>query len=133
MGEVVPRWNGDGVFTGREPHDTYNSKKMKVTKIDFQDAKYQVPAGPQDPVDLTQYETQLVGGVDGISTSDYSTKDTIYVAGIAGDNSVELTAANFNASGTKARVSTGAGNDSIYVSGYENFTLIGGAGNDYLE
>ena len=23
MGELIPSWNGDGVFTGREPHNTF--------------------------------------------------------------------------------------------------------------
>ena len=29
MGEVIPRWNGDGVFTGREP-PTSHGNQMKT-------------------------------------------------------------------------------------------------------
>ena len=101
-------------------------------KIDFKDAKYQVPSGP-GPVDLTEYETQLVGGADGIDTTDYKTKDTVYVAGISGDNYADLEPANYEGIGTKARIASGQGDDTLYLDGYRDFTMIGGAGDDYLE
>ena len=32
MGELIPSWNGDGVFTGRESHNTLESNEMVRTE-----------------------------------------------------------------------------------------------------
>ena len=33
MGEVLPSWNGDGVFTGRASHISSNSSSMNMTLV----------------------------------------------------------------------------------------------------
>ena len=34
MGEAIPNWNGDGVFTGREPHNSHrNQMKLILEKL----------------------------------------------------------------------------------------------------
>ena len=101
-----------------------------ISLIDFSDAKYQVPEGP-GPTDLTQYETQLVGGQEGLMVSE-GTKDTIFASGLRGTNDIYLVPENYSAEGTRARVESGAGNDKIDVRGYKNFTINGGAGDDRI-
>jgi hypothetical protein len=33
MGELIPSWNGDGVFTGREPHNTQDSNESFLSIV----------------------------------------------------------------------------------------------------
>lgn len=109
---------------------------MEVKKIDFSEAKYQAPTGPRESVDLTEFETQLVGGADGIELSDDSTKKTIYILGIGGESDIYVEPENEsqlqNVPGSEARIITGGANDLIEANYYEIVNLIGGDGEDYL-
>ena len=102
-----------------------------ISIIDFSDEKYQVPENPY-PIDLTQYETQLVGGPEGLVIKDWDTKDTVYAAGLRGENNISLIPENYNQNETRVLIENGAGNDIIEVGSYGSYTVLGGAGDDTI-
>ena len=111
----------DTVKEGLFP-STYSTKKMK---INFEDAKYQVPAGPKSPASLSEYETTewtvyIKNGNGKSYVRSRQTTDSVYLKG--DELSIRLSPLNYEAEGTKARVESGG---RVVLDGYEDIIIIG--------